>query len=32
MGIENMRLWRIRTVARLRGLFGRRQAVGGVSV
>jgi multidrug efflux pump len=28
MGIENMRLWRIRTVARLRGLFARRQAVG----
>jgi multidrug efflux pump len=28
MGIENMRLWRIRTVARVRGLFARRQAVG----
>jgi multidrug efflux pump len=28
MGIENMRLWRIRTVARLRGLFVRRQAAG----
>jgi hypothetical protein len=28
MGIENMRLWRIRTVARLRGLFARRQAAG----
>jgi multidrug efflux pump len=27
MGIENMRLWRIRTVARLRALFARRQAV-----
>jgi multidrug efflux pump len=28
MGFENMRLWRIRTVARLRGLFARRQAAG----
>jgi multidrug efflux pump len=28
MGIENMRLWRIRTVARLRGLFARRQPAG----
>ena len=28
MAIENMRLWRIRTVARVRGLFARRQAVG----
>jgi hypothetical protein len=28
MGIENMRLWRICTVARVRGLFARRQAVG----
>jgi multidrug efflux pump len=28
MGIENMRLWRIRTVARLRALFARRQVAG----
>ncbi len=28
MAIENMRLWRVRTVARLRGLLARRQAVG----
>jgi hypothetical protein len=28
MAIENMRLWRIRNLARLRGLFARRQAVG----
>jgi multidrug efflux pump len=28
MGIENMRLWRIRTMAQLRALLARRQAVG----
>jgi hypothetical protein len=28
MGFENMRLWRIRTVARLRGLFARRRVAG----
>jgi multidrug efflux pump len=28
MGIENMRLWRIRTMAQLRGLFARRHAAG----